>query len=271
MFEEKHPLDGTRYTRCGYREVYLCGMPVNLVRAARGAVLLAIRGSGSVAADVFRRRPFRRARLVVIAGALAVGVFLLVIAAAAQFPIVVADGAVAWLFGGRENHVGAQIPQACAAPPPVTAPAAPESREPDVDEPAGAGPAFGLDAEGRPTAEAMAVIDAIPVGASLDTAQGWVLFRLAHPADPVAADFASFAEAFTETGRHLSAAATPLDVVASMDPGADYAPYLLLAQANGYRLMRQESVIYSPNQREDLIAALGVTCEDRAGVGRRQP
>lgn len=249
-------------------------MPVNLVRAARGAVLLAIRGSGGVAAAVFRRRRFRRARLVAIAGALAVGVFLLVIGAAAQFPIVVADGAVAWLFGGREDHVGAQVPQACAAPPAVTATATATVATPETGAPAPAdavGPAFGLDADGRPTAEAMAVIDAIPVGAPLDTAQGWVLFRLAHPADPVAADFASFAAAFTETGGHLSSAATPVDVVASMDPGADYAPYLLLSQANAYRLMRQDSVVYTPRQREDLIAALGITCEDRAGAGRRQP
>lgn len=246
-------------------------MPINLARAARGAVLFAIRAGGGVAAAGFRRRSVRRVRLVAIGGALATVVFMLVIGAAAQFPIMIADGAVAWLFGGREDHVGAQIPEVCATPPPVTAAAAPADVVPGVEGSAAPGPAFGLDTQGRPTAEAMAVLDEIPVGASLDIAQGWVLFRLAHPTNPAAADFASFAEEFTQMGGHLSASATPVDVVASMDPGADYAPYLLLAQANGYRLMRQDSVAFTPKQGEALIQALGITCEDRAGTGRRQP
>ena len=122
----------------------------------------------------------------------------------------------------------------------------------------------------RTLAATLAVIDAIPAGASLQAAQGWVMFRLVHPNDPGATDFGSFATRFGDVASHLSAKATPLDVVASMDPGADYAPYLLLAQTNGYRLMRQDSVVYSPTEREELIHGLGATCQDRGGAAQRQ-
>lgn len=243
-------------------------MSLNLVRATRGAVLLALRAGGGVAAAALPRLAFRKVRLIAIGGALAMVAFMLVVAAATQFPIMLADSAVAWMFGGRQDHVGTQVRQPCAAPPPVTA-TAPAPDGPDEAAPvASAPPVFGLDAQGRPTSEAMAVINEIPVGASLNAAQGWVLFGLAHPNDPAAADFGGFAARFGDVASHLSAKATPLDVVASMDPGADYAPYLLLAQTNGYRLLRQDSVTYTPKERQALIESLGVTCQDRAGAGR---
>jgi hypothetical protein len=247
-------------------------MPINLVRAARGAVLLALRSGGGVAAAALPRFAFRKMRLIVIAATLAIVAFMLVIAAAVQFPIALADEAVAWMFGGRQDHVGVQLKQPCASPPPVTATASAPPAGSDgtaVAEPATApAPVFGLDSQGRPTPEAMAVIDAIPAGASLHAAEGWVMFQLSHPNSPDAADFGSFATRFGDVASHLSSKATPLDVVASMDPVADYAPYLLLAQTNGYRLMRQDSVVYSPKEREELIRGIGVTCEDRAGATR---
>ncbi len=249
-------------------------MPINLVRAARGAVLFALRSGSGVAARSLPRFAFRKARLIVIAAAVAFVLFMLVIAAAVQFPIVLADQAVAWMFGGHQDHVGVQLKQPCATPPAVTATATAPATVPDdaaaVEPPPGSEPIFGLDAQGRPTPEAMAVIDAIPAGASLQAAEGWVMFRLVHPNDPGAADFGSFATRFGDVASHLSTKATALDVVANMDPGADYAPYLLLAQTNGYRLMRQDSVVYTPTEREELIHGLGATCQDRAGAARRQ-
>lgn len=245
-------------------------MPINLVRAARGAVLLAVRGSGGVAAGALRRRTVRRLRLIFIAGPLVALAVLFMISATAQLPVIVADGAVAWMFGSQDRQ-GAAATQPCAAPPPILAAALPAADDTDVGAaPVNTWPATGLDEHGRPTPEAMTVIDTIPTGASADTAQGWVLFRLGHPSDPGTADFGSFAATFDEVRRHLSAGASPLDVVATMDPFADYAPYLLLAQTNTYRLMVQGGVTHTAQQRDNLVEALGFTCEGgRAESGGR--
>ncbi|WP_227665499.1 hypothetical protein, partial [Klebsiella pneumoniae] len=64
----------------------------------------------------------------------------------------------------------------------------------------------------------------------------------------------------------MSPNATALDVVATMDPAVDYAPFLLIVQAASYRLVKQGSVAASGSQTQALITALATTCAgpDRA-------
>ncbi len=60
----------------------------------------------------------------------------------------------------------------------------------------------------------------------------------------------------------LSPSASPLEVVASMDPGADYSPYLLVTWAGVYDLVRRGSVSATGGQREAVVAALQAGCAD---------
>jgi hypothetical protein len=200
-------------------------------------------------------------------------VALMIVGAIAQFPITVADTAAAWIFGSRGGDNGQpQVPDICATPPSV--PAAP-STPPDTDtvaadvdgDPSGSrpapepAPAPGLDDHGRLTPEATVVYKQIPVGADVSVAEGWMMYRLAHPQqDDATSDFAEFAVLYRDTASRLSGQATALDVVATMDPAANYSPYLLLAQTGAYLLMRQGSVTATDPQRDALIETLGATC-----------
>jgi hypothetical protein len=203
-----------------------------------------------------------RRRWLLLAAVVVVGVGFLVAGALAQFPITVADTATAWIFGGRGGDGQPRVPAICATPPaPTVAQVAENASASGPEEPAP--PPAALDADGRPTPEAQAVIERIPAGTDVTVAQGWILFGLAHPND-TSIDFPSFAQRFEQTAGTLSAQATALDTVTTMDPAADYSPYLLFSQAGAYQMMRQGSVSATAEQRDQLIEAVGVTCESRA-------
>lgn len=210
-----------------------------------------------------------RRRWLLLTAAVVVGAGFLVAGALAQFPITVADTATTWIFGGRGGDGQPQVPAICATPPTptVAAQVADNASAPGADEtapaPAPAPPPPALDSDGRPTPEAQAVLERIPAGADVTVAQGWILFGLAHPND-ASIDFPSFAQRFEQTTGTLSAQATALDTVTTMDPAADYSPFLLFSQAGAYQMMRQGSVSASAEQRDALIEAVGVTCESRA-------
>jgi hypothetical protein len=234
--------------------------------------LTASRGQTAALVSALRRSWAGGRRRALVLGAVAASFVaaMLIVGAIAQFPITVADTAAAWIFGSRGGDNGQpQVPDICATPPSV--PAAP-STPPDTDTAAADGdgdrsgsrvapaPAPGLDDHGRLTPEAMAVYKQIPVGADVSVAEGWMMYRLAHPQDDATSDFAKFAVLYRDTASRLSGQAAALDVVATMDPTANYSPYLLLAQTGSYLLMRQGSVTATDPQRDALIETLGATC-----------
>jgi hypothetical protein len=204
-----------------------------------------------------------RRKVAVVAIVAAVAAAFMSVAAVAQFPITIADTAVAWVFGGRGGQAGmATVPDICAAPAPAHP--APATDRPDPGRTAAPEPAVlpaALGGDGRPTEQAQAALTAIPAGTDLDVAQGWVLYDLSHPREGGADFFAKFSAAFEATSARLTSQATALDVVSTMDPRADYSPYLLFAQAGGYQMMRQGAVTATDPQRDGLIAALAATCE----------
>lgn len=207
-----------------------------------------------------------RRRRVVLAVVMVVGAGFLVVGALAQFPVTVADTATLWIFGGRGGDGQAQVPAICATPPPFPSPPPAASGDATTDQAAAvAAPPPGLDADGRPTPQAVAVIERIPAGVDVSVAQGWIMFGLAHP--DTGLDFAAFADRYDQTAATLSAQASALDVVATMDPAADYSPYLLLSQAGAYQMVRQGSISATDDQRDALIEAVGITCKGPASGG----
>jgi hypothetical protein len=185
------------------------------------------------------------------------------VTAVAQFPITVADTAVAWIFGGRGGQAGTPtVPDICAVPAPAHP--APATERPDPSRTAAPEPAVlpaALGGDGRPTEQARAALAAIPAGTDVNVAQGWVLYDLSHPRDGGADFFEKFSAAFETTAGRLTSQATALDVVSTMDPRADYSPYLLFAEAGGYQMMRQGAVTATDTQRDKLVEALAATCE----------
>lgn len=247
-----------------YGEVYRWGMQRTLIRAVRGGVSAATGGVPGVAVGVAAGMVRRGRRKFAVIGICALtAMAFMSVAAVAQFPITIADTAVAWIFGGRGGQPGtATVPDICAAPSPTHS--APVTPQPDPSRTATPGPASlpaALDADRRPTEQARAALAAIPAGTDLNVAQGWVLYDLSHPRDGGADFFAKFSAAFEATAGRLTSQATALDVVSTMDPRADYSPYLLFAQAGGYQMMRQGAVTATDIQRDKLVEALAATCE----------
>lgn len=251
---------------CSCCEFSVDRMKFTAARVARARVLGLAAGLPGVLLSQVLRRDRRRKLPLVVAG-VTVAVVVLV-AAAAQWPIVIADTASAWVFGARHDPLGRPIPQLCAPVPSPSVSLAPvvpggEEGQPPLGHAAPV-PGPGFDADGHLTVEALSAVELVPVDTDIATAQGWVLFRLAHPPGELShsatGDFAAFADWYAQTAGLLSDEASPLDVVTSIDPAADYAPYLLLSQAAVYRMLKQRSVRFTEEQRGDLIAALSRTC-----------
>lgn len=245
-------------------------MFTGVIRAARAGVKSTLPLAAAAMGALRNRSGLRRRRRLVIVG-VCVCVVMMLVGSIAQYPYVIADTAAAWIFGGRGDSSGLHVvPQICVVPPHVTQLADP-SEVPDGQSsstsPLVVPAADGLDEQGRPTPETMAVIDQIPVGSNVLVAQGWIMWRLAHPGDGPVSDFQSFRQAFGDASAALTSRASVTDVVATMDPRADYSPYLLLAQAGAYRLMKQKSVTASAAERDELVAELGTTCAGPGGFG----
>lgn len=206
----------------------------------------------------------------------------MVLGAGAQYPATIADTATAWMFNGRETGVGPNnqpVPDICVTPPPVraapadTPPVALDTETSSVEAVSEEmtpppPPAPGLLPDGRPTPEALAVIDGLPPGADVTVSTGWILYQLAHPGSGGFPDYPAFYGAYIQTAEQLSKKATATDVVATMDPQANYSPYLLLAQAGAYKMLKQGSLKASDLQRKELIDALVMTCAGPSGTGR---
>jgi len=246
-------------------------MFTGVIRAARAGVKSTLPLTAAAIGALHNRSGLKRRRrlLIVVAGACAI---IMLIGSIMQYPYMIADTAAERIFGGRGDSSGRYtVPQICETPPSVThpVPLSVTSEETDSAPAPIATPADGLDAEGRPTAETMAVIEQIPVGTDVRVAQGWIMWRLAHPGDSVLADFQTFHEEFNAASASLTSGASVTNVVATMDPHADYSPYLLLAQAGSYRLMKQKSLTASTGERDALVAALGITCAGPGGFGAK--
>lgn len=229
-----------------------------LVRGVRAKMSAA----APLAASLFRPAAGaapRRRRWIVLVGFLVAATAAF--SALTQTPIIIANTAAAALFGvfdesdaeqdSRPPNICAPIPE--ATPTPTAAPG-------DTNTPATTAAPDALGPDGKPTPAAMDVIKQIPVGGDVDAATAWILFRLAHPHDTRVADYKAFDDAYASTRAAMSAQATPLDVVATMDPGANYSPYLLLAQAASYRLLRQGTLTATDQQTHDLITGLATSC-----------
>jgi hypothetical protein len=237
-------------------------MPGNAIRAVRRGVSIAARGvPGAALAVLGRFGVGRRRRVMIIVVCAGLAVLFLGFGALAQFPITVADTAAAWIFGGRVRQAGApQIPDICVTPPSPTATQAQLVSPPDGPSVVPAPLPAGLGPDGRPTEQARNVLAHIPAGADVAVAQGWILYGLAHPRD-AGMDFTGFVTMFDQASDRLSRQATALDVVSTLDPRADYSPYLLLAQVGSYQLMRQGSAAANDLQRDELVDAINVTCQ----------
>lgn len=223
-------------------------------------VRIGITAAGPVTTTVLRlagtrvRRP--RRWVVVAMIAVAATAFL----AIAQTPMIIANTATAALFGVFDPADAQQQPPPanfCAPIPSVPPPPEAVPGEPDNPAYAHREP---LDADGRPTPQTLEIIAQVPHGAELDNATAWMLFRLAHPFEADHADYRVFDDAYTSTRAAMSPNATALDVVATMDPAADYAPFLLIVQAASYRLVKQGSVAANDEQTQALVTALATTC-----------
>lgn len=254
------------------QEFTLGGMPRGVIQSVRGAKPVSALAAtvGDMALSVVRRRWWWLIG-VAAAGIITAVVFLVaaVYHVIAQYPMEMADNATAWIFGGRQDDHGRTLGKICSPPPSLTASAPPPApATPDEAAvvpgaelpPPAAPPAPGLQEDGRPTAQALDIIAAIPAKADVDIAQAWILWRLAHPDDPNTAGFDLFTTAYTNTADGLSVNATPMDVAATMDPAADYSPYLLVAQAGAYRMLRQGALTGTEQQRGLLMQALLTTC-----------
>lgn len=230
-----------------------------LVRRVRANVSPA----GALAALIFRpaatHRRHRRAAWI----ALAAAAVLITTSALAimQTPIIVANIAAGSLFGVFDSNHPDQIsrpPNICA---PIPSPSPANTHPDDTSRPAPEHQSRApLGPDGAPTEETMAIIKQIPIGADVDIATAWILYGLAHPNDEHITDYRTFADMFTTTRATMSSRATPLDVVATIDPRADYSPYLLLAQAAAYRILRQGTLTATDQRTHDLISALARTC-----------
>lgn len=230
-----------------------------LVRGVRAKMSAAAPMAASLLRPAAAAAP-RRRRWIVLVGCLVAATATF--SALTQTPIIIANTAAAALFGvfdesdadqdSRPPNICAPIPTATpttmAAPSDTSTPGA-TTAAPDA-----------LGPDGKPTPATMEVIKQIPVGADVDVAAAWILFRLAHPHDTRVADYKAFDDAYTSTRAAMSAQATPLDVVATMDPGANYAPYLLLAQAAAYRLLRQGTLSATDQQTRNLVTELAISC-----------
>lgn len=208
----------------------------------------------------------------------------LTLSAGAQFPVTIADTISLHMFGGREDPSipnKQQVPDICVAPPSVSIAPQPVPETPDESQtPAGEDvavtpevqvqPAPGLTSDGRPSQDALTVINEIPVGADVYMAAGWIMYRLAHPGPHPLDNYEAFGQAYSDTAKQLSVKATATDVVTTIDPSANYAPYLLLAEAGAYKLMRQGTLTATAEQSNKLITALGDTCAGPEGTGKRE-
>ncbi len=215
---------------------------------------------GTMALRVLRfKRPRVAGKIWLIIGAAAVCVtFMAAVTVIVQAPVMIADAATAWLFGQVDPQSPNDAPPEdfCSPIPPVEA---------TTDGAGGSAPPTEvpmsvLGADGKPSSDAMTIIGQVPVGADVDIATAWMLYRFVHPLDARMADFDAFADAYASTRSSMSSGAGPLEVDATIDPVANYSPYLLVAQAASYRLLRQGSLSSTTQQTHDLIGAIGTTC-----------
>lgn len=163
---------------------------------------------------------------------------LTVVTATALQPLQVISSVIGWVPGLGPDDAPQEAPpeQLCVAQPPSAPPAdADHSGDPSVQAEAPTSPApeqssrAALSDNGRITDWVMGLARQAPEQSEARKVQAWLLFAMAHPDDPRAASWQSFAEPYDQAARIVSPHATGSDIANTIDASANYQPYTLAA------------------------------------------
>jgi hypothetical protein len=252
--------------------------------------LAALAGGPAGSALHFMLSGKRRRKIVLAAVVIVTAAFMAAVTMVIQQPMYIADVVTHRLFGsgdsGGPKWEDKPAPDICVPPPstaiPVTPPSTyvPEADANPEEEPTNetapestppAPPPSALGSNGKVIEAARKIMDAVPAHSDMTVAQGFILYRLAHPDSRFPDDWNEWVTTFYDATSTLSAGASALDVVSTMDPNADYRPYLLVSDAATYRLLRNHKVSADARRIAGLLGSLMQTCQDGSGESPGTP
>jgi hypothetical protein len=231
----------------------------------------------------------RRRRLLVVGLLCALVISVSTVAVVIQQPIYIANVIVTRLFGAS-GPTGESIaaPDICVPPPstanpmslpPTYAPVTTSAAEPSPGESAPtdeqpplegvemttvppAPPPAVLGTDGKPTEAAHRIMSEVPKGADMVVAEGYLLYRFAHPDGQFPRSWGEWVDTFYDTTSTMSSDASASDVVATMDPNADYRPYLLASAATTYKMVKEQRLSGDSKRVTALLSEIMHTCEN---------